>query len=53
MKIKLQDILSSGVLMMCLCGIACAQAQEEDNAAQANNPLANMTAFNVQNYYIR
>lgn len=28
-------------------------AQEEDNsAAQANNPLANMTAFNLQNYYM-
>ena len=22
------------------------------DAAQANNPLANMTAFNMQNYYI-
>ncbi|CAM3680069.1 hypothetical protein [Bordetella tumulicola] len=28
-------------------------AQSADNAAaQANNPLANMTAFNIQNYYI-
>ena len=28
-------------------------AQKEDNAAaQANNPLANMTAFNLQNYYM-
>jgi len=30
-------------------------AQEKsasDDAAQANNPLANMTAFNIQNYYI-
>lgn len=25
---------------------------EADAAAQANNPLANMTAFNIQNYYI-
>lgn len=24
----------------------------DDDAAQANNPLANMTAFNLQNYYI-
>ena len=23
-----------------------------DSAANANNPLANMTAFNMQNYYI-
>jgi hypothetical protein len=29
------------------------RAQEQTNAAaQANNPLANMTAFNIQNYYI-
>lgn len=32
-------------------GVAFAQA-EQDAAAQANNPLANMTAFNIQNYYI-
>src|SRR5262245_1465017 len=25
---------------------------DENSAAQANNPLANMTAFNLQNYYI-
>lgn len=28
------------------------QYQEIDAAAQANNPLANMVAFNLQNYYI-
>lgn len=27
-------------------------ADTERSAAQANNPLANMTAFNMQNYYI-
>ena len=27
-------------------------AARADDAAQANNPLANLTAFNVQNYYI-
>jgi hypothetical protein len=28
-------------------------AQDQTNVvAQANNPLANMTAFNIQNYYI-
>ena len=32
-------------------GVAFAQA-EPDAAAQANNPLANMTAFNIQDYYI-
>jgi hypothetical protein len=32
---------------------AAALAQEEaDVSAQANNPLANMTAFNLHNYYI-
>jgi hypothetical protein len=35
----------------------CAEEKEaaqgtDDAAAQANNPLANMTAFNIQNYYI-
>lgn len=27
-------------------------ATDADKAGQANNPLANMTAFNLQNYYI-
>tara|TARA_R110002049_G_scaffold308057_1_gene510749 strand:+ start:1317 stop:2099 length:783 start_codon:yes stop_codon:yes gene_type:complete len=40
----------------CVALIACtgfSQIASADNAAaQANNPLANMTAFNVQNYYI-
>jgi len=27
-------------------------AEPPANAAQANNPQANMTAFNMQNYYI-
>ena len=26
--------------------------QKTDTLAQANNPLANMVAFNIQNYYI-
>ncbi|MDM9558278.1 hypothetical protein [Bordetella petrii] len=44
----------TGVLIMaCLGGSAPALAQGEASAAaQANNPLANMTAFNLQNYYI-
>lgn len=29
-----------------------AWAQDSDSAAQANNPLADITAFNIQNYYI-
>jgi len=31
---------------------AIARAAAAEDAAQANNPLANMTAFNLQNYYI-
>ena len=31
---------------------AVAQQDDTASAAQANNPLANMTAFNLQNYYI-
>lgn len=39
--------------LFALLGQGPAQAQEAAaNAAQANNPLANMTAFNLQNYYI-
>jgi hypothetical protein len=34
-----------------LAGKASSQ-DHADAAAQANNPLANMTAFNLQNYYI-
>ncbi|WP_274058076.1 hypothetical protein [Vibrio parahaemolyticus] len=30
----------------------CTFAEEPNAAAQANNPLANMTAFNIQDYYI-
>mgnify|MGYP000209318940 CR=1 FL=1 len=40
--------------MLAVFWFACnALAQNQDSAAaQANNPLANMTAFNLQNYYI-
>jgi len=38
-------------MVLGLAGVA--SAQEAGNAAaQANNPLANMTAFNIQDYYI-
>lgn len=36
----------------CLASVAPLSAQEGDAAAQANNPLANTTAFNIHNYYI-
>jgi hypothetical protein len=42
------------MIMAAVLWPACeAIAQDHSNAAaQANNPLANMTAFNIQNYYI-
>ncbi|EEG3080059.1 hypothetical protein ACYDHR_10425 [Klebsiella aerogenes] len=44
------SILSS---ILCLASSYSLAAQEHaSDAAQANNPLANMTAFNMQNYYI-
>jgi hypothetical protein len=39
------------ILSIWLAGKASSQ-DHADAAAQANNPLANMTAFNLQNYYI-
>jgi hypothetical protein len=39
--------------LMCLAGAASAQQQAAASAeAQANNPLASFTAFNVHNYYL-
>ena len=40
--------------LLCLAGAAGAQEKtpESDVAAQANNPLAKIQAFNLQNYYI-
>ena len=40
-------------LGLCLPHVGQVLAQDQDSAAaQANNPLANMTAFNIQDYYI-
>jgi hypothetical protein len=49
--------LGAAVVAAVLFGLAGAAAAQEkapppDVAAQANNPLANFTAFNVHNYYI-
>jgi len=44
---KRNAILFFMIVSVCLSSAALAQ-----DAAQANNPLANMTAFNIQNYYI-
>jgi len=49
------NILLLFVLCFMLTAMAWAQKDREadtDAVAQANNPLANMKAFNVQNYYI-
>ncbi|KAF2508780.1 hypothetical protein EYY60_16155 [Flavobacterium zhairuonense] len=42
------------LMLFCLMGIKSVQAQENDAAAaaQANNPLANMTALNFHDYYM-
>ncbi|WP_281081368.1 hypothetical protein [Klebsiella quasivariicola] len=41
-----------GICTIVLTGNCWAADGQEGSAAQANNPLANMTAFNMQNYYI-
>lgn len=38
--------------LLMLCAFAVHAEDQQSVAAQANNPLANMTAFNLQNYYI-
>ena len=47
---------ASLILKMLIVGLwltSEALAKDQGNAAaQANNPLANMVAFNIQNYYI-
>lgn len=53
MKLKTQFILS--VFSVCVSCMISGQAIAErkaDIAAQANNPLADITAFNLHNYYI-
>ncbi|MEN8244471.1 MAG: hypothetical protein ABFS43_06175 [Thermodesulfobacteriota bacterium] len=61
MKFKTAIILLTLLTIICFCYAAGAAATDEKNApqpdaaaaaAQANNPLANMVAFNIQNYYI-
>ena len=48
--LKKINVIGGGLL---LALTAPATAQEGSSAAaQANNPLANMTAFNIQDYYI-
>jgi hypothetical protein len=40
------------VLVLCLTGQALAQGPSAEELARANNPLANIRAFNLQNYYV-
>lgn len=40
------------MVLVCLASSAWAEQAGGDVAAQANNPLANMKAFNLQNYYM-
>lgn len=39
-------------LLAIILAASAQQVNAQDNAADANNPLANVTAFNIQNYYI-
>ena len=53
MKTKsIRSIFILACLGLCLNGRVFAEDQAGAAAAQANNPLANMTAFNIQDYYI-
>jgi hypothetical protein len=49
MKIK---YILAGTILACAVQYASAEEGGADAAAQANNPLANMTAINIQDYYI-
>ena len=44
-----RSILAAAALLL---GTSAVTAAPDNSAAQANNPLANMTAFNIQDYYI-
>lgn len=50
---KGSTLVMLGVTSVSILFAAATSAQDDaSGAAQANNPLANMTAFNIQNYYI-
>lgn len=50
-KVLTVAVLAAGLISLAIQGAAQAQDHSSD-AAQANNPLANFTALNLQNYYI-
>jgi hypothetical protein len=54
MKTKRRPALAAVGAALCIWGFTatCGADDASNAAAQANNPLANMTAFNLQNYYI-
>lgn len=54
MKTRLQRYVFKGIIALGLTALShVATAQEQGgDLAQANNPLADITAFNIQNYYI-
>ena len=48
----IRSAVGTTLVLSGLLGASPVVADEVSAAAQANNPLANMTAFNLQNYYI-
>ena len=48
---RVRSVLGA-VILSCLTQYAMAAEDDASAAAQANNPLANMTAFNMQQYFI-
>lgn len=48
----LKRLLMTAVMALTTCVATANAAEDADAAAQANNPLANLTAFNVQGYHI-
>jgi hypothetical protein len=48
---KVRTVLA-GTLLACVAQYALASENAANDAAQANNPLANITAFNIQQYFI-
>ena len=52
MNYKGRRLFTIVMILLGLFGVHRAHADSADDAAQANNPLANLTAFNIQGYYI-
>lgn len=49
---RTKNLWVSAAIPLSLCSSHAFSSGPSNAAAQANNPLANMTAFNIQNYYI-